>query len=121
MEMNYIQKGSNNPKMNDYNDSQYEKQDISSFYFEARVVGKLTGAQAGAIFLIEGLITRGSGNTASVEWVSPITKFISAAMAGASATVATDTTNNDLQITVTAGNATSTRWSAKLDLIEVSY
>ena len=34
MEMTYIQKGSNNPKMNDTEHSNYLKEDISSFYIE---------------------------------------------------------------------------------------
>ena len=34
MEMSYIQKGSNNPNMNDYNHINYSKQDISSSYIE---------------------------------------------------------------------------------------
>lgn len=34
MEMSYIQKGSNNPDMNDYDHANYSKQDISSSYIE---------------------------------------------------------------------------------------
>ena len=34
MEMNYIQKGSNNPEMHDTENPNYKKQDISSSYIE---------------------------------------------------------------------------------------
>jgi len=38
MEMNYTQKGSNNPKMNDYKNQNYLKQDISTTYFEVPIL-----------------------------------------------------------------------------------
>jgi hypothetical protein len=95
----------------------------SAYYFKVRVIAGVTGAGDTKAWTLEGAIKRGAGvGTAAI--VGTVTTTVIATDAGAATwavTATADTTNGGLKITVTGQAATTIRWVAKAETVEMTY
>jgi len=95
----------------------------SAYYFKVRVIAGVTGAGDTKAWTLEGAIKRGAGvGTAAI--VGTVTTTVIATDAGAATwavTATADTANGGLKITVTGQAATTIRWVAKAETVEMTY
>ena len=82
MEITYIQKGSNNPNMNDYDNKNYLKEDISSSYIEAPILlqynhNEKIKLEGGGIigFLIDGYYNDSNGKISNYNNINPFINY----------------------------------------------
>ena len=91
-------------------------------YFKGSVIAGVTGAGNTKGWSIEGVIKRGA-NAAATTLVGSTVMSAYADVGAAAWTVAlaADTTNGGLRVTVTGQAATTIRWVAKVESVEMTY
>jgi hypothetical protein len=95
----------------------------SAYYFKGSVIAGVTGAGDTKGWSIEGVIKRGAGvgTTAIVGTATVSSLYADAGAATWAVTATADTTNGALKITVTGQAATTIRWVAKIESVEMTF
>jgi hypothetical protein len=94
----------------------------ANYYYSGKVVAGVTGGGNTKAWTFEGVIKRGA-NAAATSLVGTPPINIVAADSGASTWtvgLTADTTNGGLTITITGGLATTIRWAAKVETVEIA-